>query len=287
MKRIATPVSLAVLLVFAASARAQSEIYASTTSETGARIDTRVTMSPEPLSALAPDVCTANATTLCLNNARFQARAIFSAPSLGITNAPAQAVSLTGDTGYFWFFSANNVEITLKVVDGRTFNGFFWAFYAALSDVAYTITITDMDTGAVKIYSNAPGSLTSAADVTAFAGGSMPPSGNYNGSWTGPTSQGRTVTFNIANNALTSFTLIFPLSGSCTQGSLGVIFSTPRALTGNTFTFTSTSALGSLTASGTLSSNTTGSGTANYTLNPTAPSFCSGTGSATWTASRP
>jgi len=79
---------------------------------------------------------------------------IFSAPSLGITNASAQAVPLTGDTGYFWFFSSNNVELVIKVVDGRAFNGFFWVFYGALSDVAYTITVTDTQTGGIKTYSN-------------------------------------------------------------------------------------------------------------------------------------
>lgn len=121
-----------------------------------------------PASALSPDACTANATTLCLNAGRFQARAIFSAPSLSITNAPAQAVPLTGDTGYFWFFSANNVELVLKVVDGRTFNSYFWVFYGALSDVEYTITVTDTVTGAVKVYSNPQGQLASVADVAAF-----------------------------------------------------------------------------------------------------------------------
>src|SRR5688572_32811104 len=171
MRKLGTPLIILALFVLAGTARAQTEAYSTNTSEPGAEIENwhEVTDAPS-LVALSPDACTPNATTLCLNNGRFQARAIFSAPSLGISNAPAQAVPLTGDTGYFWFFSANNVEITLKVVDGRTFNGFFWAFYAALSDVAYTITITDMDTGAVKTYSNSQGSLASVADVRAFGG---------------------------------------------------------------------------------------------------------------------
>jgi Bacterial pre-peptidase C-terminal domain len=120
------------------------------------------------LSASSPTACTADATTLCLNAGRFQVRAIFSAPNLGINNAPAQAISLTADTGYFWFFSANNVEIVLKAVDGRAFNGFFWVFYGALSDVQYTITVTDTVTGAVKTYPNVQGNLASVADTAAF-----------------------------------------------------------------------------------------------------------------------
>jgi hypothetical protein len=120
------------------------------------------------LSASTTDACTANDTTLCLNGGRFQVRTIFSAPSLGITNAPAHAVPLTSDTGYFWFFSASNVELVLKAVDGRAFNNHFWVFYGALSDVEYTITVTDMVTGAIKTYSNTAGHLASVADTAAF-----------------------------------------------------------------------------------------------------------------------
>ena len=116
----------------------------------------------------ASDVCLSDATTLCLNNGRFRVRVIFSAPTLGISNAPAQAGPLTSDTGYFWFFSPNNVELVIKAVDGRGFNGYFWVFYGALSDVEYTITVTDMVTNAVKTYRNSPGNLASFADVAAF-----------------------------------------------------------------------------------------------------------------------
>jgi len=44
-----------------------------------ARIESSVVLSPEV--ALAPTVCTPNATTYCANNNRFQVQAIFSAPS--------------------------------------------------------------------------------------------------------------------------------------------------------------------------------------------------------------
>jgi hypothetical protein len=60
------------------------------------------------------------------------------------------------------------VEIVIKVVDGRAFNGRFWLFSGALSDVGYTITVTDTSTGTVRRYTNHAGSLTSAADVSAF-----------------------------------------------------------------------------------------------------------------------
>jgi hypothetical protein len=160
-----------------------------------------------------PPTCTSSGTSLCLNGARFRVSVIFSAPSLGITNAPAQAVPLTSDTGYFWFFSANNVEIVLKAVDGRSFNNYFWVFYGALSDVEYTITVTDTVTGAVRTYSNPPGHLASVADTSAFdgSGGSTP--ANLSGSWTG--------------------TISSPTSSLC-NGNIAVVFSqTGSSFSGN------------------------------------------------------
>jgi len=120
-----------------------------------------------PLSSASPLVCASDATSLCLNAARFQVRVAWRVPTQG-TSGVGMAVPLTSDTGYFWFFSSNNVELVIKVVDGRAFNGFFWVFYGALSDVEYTITVNDTTTAAVKTYTNPQGRLASVADVSAF-----------------------------------------------------------------------------------------------------------------------
>ena len=121
-----------------------------------------------PLAVSAP--CVADSLTLCLNSGRFQVRVNWRVPSQG-TSGVGTGVALTGDTGYFWFFSPNNIELVLKVVDGRAFNGMFWVFYGALSNVEYTITVTDTATGTVKVYSNPSGNLASVADTAAFSGG--------------------------------------------------------------------------------------------------------------------
>ena len=76
---------------------------------------------------------------------------------------------LTGDTGTFWFFDAANVELVLKVLDGTHVNGRHWVFYGALSNVEYTITVTDTSTGAVKTYHNPAGRFASAGDTQAFS----------------------------------------------------------------------------------------------------------------------
>ena len=67
-----------------------------------------------------------------------------------------------------WSFDSSNVEVILKVLDGRPVNQKFWVFYGALSNVEYTLTVTDTQTGAVKIYKNPSGQFGSVADTGAF-----------------------------------------------------------------------------------------------------------------------
>ena len=110
--------------------------------------------------------CGANANRLCLNDARFGVEVAWKDPQ-GHTGK-GTAVSLTGDTGYFWFFNAANVELVSKIVDGRAVNGKYWVFYGALSNVEYTLTVTDSATGQVKTYRNPQGQLASVADTGAF-----------------------------------------------------------------------------------------------------------------------
>jgi hypothetical protein len=122
---------------------------------------------PPALTAAGEASCASGPSALCLNSSRFRVDVKWRVPSQG-TSGTGSAVALTGDTGYFWFFSSNNVELVIKVVDGRAFNNHFWVFYGALSDVEYTITVTDTTTGSVKTYFNPSGSLASVADVSAF-----------------------------------------------------------------------------------------------------------------------
>ena len=98
-----------------------------------------------------------------LERRRFQVRA-----RIPRERAARAGTPLTGNTGHFWFFSGNNLELIVKVVDGRSLNGRFWVFSGALSNVEYTITVTDTLTGSVKTYVNPSGSLVSLADTSAF-----------------------------------------------------------------------------------------------------------------------
>jgi hypothetical protein len=105
-----------------------------------------------PRASTAEAACTANATTLCLNNSRFKVQVQWAAGDGSAGSG--QAVSLTGDTGYFWFFSSNNVEMVLKAVDGCTFNSNFWVFAGGLTNVNVVTTVTDTQTGTVRTYVN-------------------------------------------------------------------------------------------------------------------------------------
>jgi hypothetical protein len=108
-----------------------------------------------------------SAERLCLNGGRFAVEARWR--RTGGSAGSGKAVPLAGgDTGYFWFFDAKNVEVVLKVLDGRPLNGKLWVFYGALSNVEYTLTVTDTQTGAVKTYHNPNGRLASVADTGAF-----------------------------------------------------------------------------------------------------------------------
>src|SRR5262249_1796894 len=68
--------------------------------------------------------CVASDATLCLNANRFRVDVTWQ-DFQGHTGA-GHAVSLSGDTGYFWFFSSSNVELIVKALDGRAINGNFW-----------------------------------------------------------------------------------------------------------------------------------------------------------------
>jgi dienelactone hydrolase len=79
-------------------------------------------------------------------------------------------VPLSSDgSGLFWFFSADNWELMVKVLDGCALNQRFWVFSAATTDVRYRLTVTDTRSGRVAVYENAAGTVARAVtDTSAF-----------------------------------------------------------------------------------------------------------------------
>ena len=96
--------------------------------------------------------CAPDLLTLCLDDNRFRVRANwFKADG---SNGQAQAIALTTDTGYFWFFDPTNVEVILKVLEACGLNAHRWVFASGLTDVETNITVTDLVGGTTQIYSN-------------------------------------------------------------------------------------------------------------------------------------
>jgi plastocyanin len=105
--------------------------------------------------ASLPAVCTPDEHTLCLNSGRFSVTAQWQKPDL--SEGEGNAVPLTGDSGYFWFFDSSNIEAVTKVLNGCGIDNAYWVFAAGLTNVAVHVTVTDTKTGAVYTRDNAQG----------------------------------------------------------------------------------------------------------------------------------
>ena len=121
---------------------------------------------PPPARAVAASTtedCPSGA--LCLADGRFVVTAKWRLPD---REGAATPIGWTGESGSFWFFSPGNVELLVKVLDGRAVNGHFWLFYASLSDVDFDLEVLDATSGQRRTYHNPRGTMASRADVDAF-----------------------------------------------------------------------------------------------------------------------
>jgi ELWxxDGT repeat protein len=115
-----------------------------------------------------PETCVEDGTTLCLLDGRFRVRVEWRDQHNGGAGVGG-ALPFSDRTGFFWFFKRDNVELVVKVLDGTPVNGKVWVFWGALTDVGYTLSVTDVLTGHdVRRYVNAPGNLCGGADTAAF-----------------------------------------------------------------------------------------------------------------------
>jgi hypothetical protein len=87
---------------------------------------------------------------------------------------------LAEDSGAFWYFGSNNLETTIKILDGRPINGHWWVFIANMTDLEVKATVLynrndclvlpvfppDCPT---KTYTQAAGTSRNFIDVEAFA----------------------------------------------------------------------------------------------------------------------
>jgi hypothetical protein len=112
--------------------------------------------------------CVAGTNTLCLGDGRFRVEVEYR-DFLG-NRGVGKAHPLTPDSGLFWFFESDNLEMLVKTVDACAGYSKFWVFAAATTNVEYTLTVTDTGSGRSRSYFNPLGRSSPAVTDTAAFG---------------------------------------------------------------------------------------------------------------------
>jgi len=84
-----------------------------------------------------------HASAAMLQSGRFSSTLTWTTPD-GSTGV-GTPIGVAGNTQGFWFFTPDNIELTVKVLDGSAINGHFWVFYGSLTDVQFTLNPTGAD----------------------------------------------------------------------------------------------------------------------------------------------
>lgn len=109
----------------------------------------RVVIDGNPIYTIGFQVA-APATAIDLASSRFRVRV----SRIGDCGGPAciptllqEPLTRTSDvSAYAWFYDSSNVEVTVKLLDGRAVNGHFWVFIASMTDRSFFVTVTDLQT---------------------------------------------------------------------------------------------------------------------------------------------
>ena len=90
-----------------------------------------------------------------------------------LSGAPQNALrwSLARESGGFWFFGEDNLEVLLKVIDGTATNGCQWVFAGSLSDVEYDYFVVETASGGLAHFANPLGTQASGGDIEVFCNG--------------------------------------------------------------------------------------------------------------------
>jgi hypothetical protein len=119
--------------------------------------------STEPaLEAMA--TCVSNANTACLLGGRYQLQMTWRNQFDG-SSGGGLARRLSDQTAAFAFTDLANLELLVKTLD---FGDRVLVFYGTLSNLEYTLTVTEVASGRVKTYRNAAGNYCGGLDNNAF-----------------------------------------------------------------------------------------------------------------------
>jgi hypothetical protein len=105
------------------------------------------------LTVLAGPACEATATSLCLDG-HFEVTGnwVDFSGNEGQARTVADDLGGLGDHGLLWFFSPENPEILVKVVDACAATGHYWVFVSPGSTVEYEIHVRDVWTGTERTF---------------------------------------------------------------------------------------------------------------------------------------
>ena len=123
-----------------------------------------------------PSPCTPSPTVVCLLNNRFKVKVDYVNPFSNPPNQPGTFVAarlLEGtqnpDTALFGFSSAQAVEVVVRLQDTRPFAPRFDVYFGGMTDVGYSVTVTDTTTGVSRVYTNQAGQVGGGTDRTSYS----------------------------------------------------------------------------------------------------------------------
>jgi hypothetical protein len=102
-------------------------------------------------------LCSDDDTTLCLAGGRF--RVEVSWRTRDGNTGHGRMIPQGTNSGLVWFFDPSNVEMLIKVLDACSVPGLeaYWVFFAATTNVDFTVEVTDTSTGLTREYFNPGG----------------------------------------------------------------------------------------------------------------------------------
>jgi hypothetical protein len=124
---------------------------------------------------VAPGLCVASDTTVCMLDGRFRVTVDYlnqfaNPPQPGkLLAARLLPGTQNPDTATFGFSSPQAIEVVVRIQDTRPFGlSRFDVYYGGMTDVEYTVTVQDMETGTTRLYRNPPGKVGADVDRVSF-----------------------------------------------------------------------------------------------------------------------
>lgn len=114
--------------------------------------------------------CVPTLTRACLQFRRFSVEATYDATAYGGSTGTAAPRFESDESIKFTFFTPENLELFVKVIDGCGYNGHYWIFASGLTNLGVSLRVTDTLSGTVYVHDNPSGqTFAPLLDIEAFA----------------------------------------------------------------------------------------------------------------------